>query len=91
MKGKIIKMKLLGIVRRIDELGRIVVPMELRRILEINEKDQVEIFAENDRIIIKKFTPTCLFCGSNNNIVDFKSKLICEECLEILKKTGTVQ
>ena len=80
-----------SIVRRIDELGRVVIPMELRRVLDINEKDPVEIFAESDRIIVKKYTPTCLFCGNANNIIDFKNKLICEECLDLLKTTNTIQ
>ena len=84
-------MKLLGIVRRIDELGRVVIPMELRRVLDINEKDPIEIFAENDRIIVRKYTPTCLFCSNTNNIVNYKNKLICEECLESLKKTNIAQ
>ncbi|MDD2269270.1 MAG: AbrB/MazE/SpoVT family DNA-binding domain-containing protein [Eubacteriales bacterium] len=82
-------MKLLGIVRKVDELGRIVVPMELRRSLNINEKDPVEIFAEGDKIIIRKFSPACIFCGSTENVSSFKDKLVCEECIASIKSTNT--
>lgn len=83
-------MKMLGIVRRIDELGRVVIPVELRRVLDINIKEPVEIFAENDKIIIKKYTPTCLFCSNADNVTDFKGKLVCAECLDLLKTTSNI-
>lgn len=78
-------MKLLGIVRKIDELGRVVIPMELRKTLNINEKDPVEIFADGDKIIIRKFNPSCIFCGSTERVLMFKGKLICEECLRAIQ------
>ena len=84
-------MKLIGIVRRIDELGRVVIPVELRKILDISEKDPVEIFAESDRIVVRKYTPSCLFCGSTNNITSFKNKLICEECLDSMRGTNAAK
>ena len=60
-------MKSTGIVRKVDELGRIVLPIELRRTLNIDIKDSIEIYVENDSIVLKKFEPTCIFCGSNEN------------------------
>lgn len=79
-------MKATGIVRNIDDLGRIVLPMELRRTLGINIKDPMEIFVEGDSIIIKKHQPNCIFCGSEKNVVSFKDKNICEVCKKELCK-----
>lgn len=79
-------MKATGITRKIDELGRIVLPIELRRGLDIGEKDALEIYVENDSIILKKFKKCCLFCGSEENIIDFKGKNVCGECISQLKK-----
>lgn len=79
-------MKSTGIVRRIDELGRIVLPIELRRTLDIGEKDSLEIYVEQDSIILKKFRMSCTFCGSNENLVDYKGKGVCAECMADLKK-----
>ena len=79
-------MKSTGIVRKVDELGRIVLPIELRRLLDIAEKDPLEIYVDNDSVILKKYAPACIFCGSADNIVNFKGKKICADCLEELKK-----
>lgn len=79
-------MKSTGITRKIDELGRIVLPIELRRSLEIGEKDAVEIYVEDDCIILKKFRTSCIFCGSEENIIDFKGKSVCADCIAQLKK-----
>ncbi|MGN1137655.1 MAG: AbrB/MazE/SpoVT family DNA-binding domain-containing protein [Oscillospiraceae bacterium] len=79
-------MKATGITRKIDELGRIVLPIELRRGLDIGEKDALEIYVENDSIILKKFRKSCLFCSSEENIIDFKGKNVCGECISQLKK-----
>lgn len=73
-------MKSTGIVRPVDSLGRIVLPIELRRVLGINEKDQVEIYTEGDTIVLRKYQPTCVFCHSEHNLVDFKGLNVCEEC-----------
>ena len=78
-------MKSTGIVRKIDELGRIVLPMEIRKTMELNSRDAIEIFVESDKIILKKYLPACLFCGGTNDIVFYKGKLICSECLESLR------
>lgn len=74
-------MKSTGIIRKVDELGRIVLPIELRRTLDIAERDELEIFMENDRIVLQKFEPACLFCGSSRNLVTYRGKNICQECV----------
>lgn len=78
-------MKETGIVRRVDELGRIVLPKELRRTLGINERDQLEIFVEGSRIFIQKYEGNCVFCGAIEDLTSFKDKHICGDCLAQLK------
>ena len=73
-------MKSTGVVRRVDELGRIVIPMELRRTLNIGEKDPLEIFVAEDMIILKKYAPGCIFCGSVENVQQYKDKKVCQDC-----------
>lgn len=73
-------MKSTGIVRKIDELGRIVLPMELRRVLNIDIKDPIEIYVEGECVVLKKYVPTCIFCGEASNVTDFKGKNVCENC-----------
>lgn len=77
-----------GIVRKVDELGRIVIPIELRRTLDIGIKDSLEIYVEDDQIILKKYTPACAFCANASGITIFKGKNICSECLSELSKLG---
>lgn len=79
-------MKSTGIVRKVDELGRIVLPIELRRTLDIDIKDSIEIYVENDSIILKKYEPTCIFCGNSKELTSFNEKNICSKCLEKLKE-----
>lgn len=79
-------MKSLGIVRKIDELGRIVLPIETRRSLDLNPGDGVEIFVEKDKIILQKYAPSCIFCGEADDVVTFKNKRVCRNCLEEMKK-----
>ena len=74
-------MKSTGIIRKVDELGRIVLPIELRRTLDISERDELEIYMENDRIILQKFEPACVFCGSFRNLISFRRKNVCSECI----------
>ncbi len=81
-------MKSIGIVRKIDELGRIVLPIETRRQLDLEPKDGVEIFVDEDRIILKKYQPCCLFCNDGDDIVVFKDKKICRKCLTELQNKG---
>ncbi len=71
-----------GIVRKVDELGRIVIPMELRNKLDIAEKDSLEIFVDGSSIILKKYSSSCTFCGSDKNLITFGDKLICSKCKE---------
>ncbi len=73
-------MKSTGIVRKVDELGRIVLPIELRRVLDIAERDELEIFMENDKIILQKFEPSCIFCSADQNLISFKGKNVCQTC-----------
>lgn len=78
-------MKSTGVVRQIDQLGRIVLPIEIRKSLDIKEKDPVEIFVDNERIILQKYYPACIFCGNVDNVVFFNGKRICADCLEEIK------
>ena len=74
-------MKSTGIVRSLDAVGRIVLPMEIRKQLGITERnDALEIYTEGDKIILKKYAPDCVFCGSEKNIIQFKGKNICAKC-----------
>jgi len=75
-------MKSTGIVRKVDELGRIVLPIELRRTLDIEEKDSLEIYVEEESIILKKHQPSCMFCTNMRELVTFKGKKICSNCLK---------
>ena len=77
-------MKSTGIVRKVDELGRIVLPIEMRRTLDIAEKDALEIYVEGNAVILKKYKPSCIFCDSNKDIVQFKGKNVCPKCLRDL-------
>ena len=79
-------LKSTGIVRKLDELGRITLPIELRKNLNIKEKDGLEIFVEADTIILRKYEPSCIFCGNARNVTVYKDKNICPECLSQLKE-----
>ncbi len=74
-------MKATGIIRKVDELGRIVLPIEIRRTLDIVERDELEIFMEDDRIILQKFERSCVFCSSARGLVTHQGKNICAECV----------
>lgn len=75
-------MKSTGIVRKVDELGRIVLPIELRRTLDIAERDELEIYLDDDKVILKKYEPSCIFCGSSCGLVTYHGRNICMECIE---------
>ncbi len=79
-------MKATGIVRKVDELGRVVLPIELRRTLDISEKDSLEIYVDQSTIILKKYEPACIFCGDAKDISVYKGKNICPNCMQELKK-----
>ncbi len=78
-------MKSTGIVRRVDELGRIVLPIEIRRTLDIAERDELEIYTENDRIILQKYEPSCIFCSSSVGLVKYEGKNLCQDCVRKIK------
>lgn len=84
-KEEITMVKSTGIVRKVDELGRVVIPIELRRNLGIDDRDGLEIFVEEDQIILKRYSPSCIFCSNAGNIVKFNEKNVCTSCLEKLK------
>jgi transcriptional pleiotropic regulator of transition state genes len=79
-------MKATGIIRNVDELGRIVIPKEMRKKMDISSNDPVEIFVEGDRIILTKYYSACTFCGSSIGISEFKGKRLCAECLRQIKE-----
>ncbi len=79
-------MKSTGIVRKVDELGRIVLPIELRRTLDIAEKDNLEIYVDGSSIILKKYQPSCIFCDDARDVINYRGKNICPACLAVLSE-----
>ncbi|MGM0882561.1 MAG: AbrB/MazE/SpoVT family DNA-binding domain-containing protein [Bacillota bacterium] len=79
-------MKSTGVVRKIDELGRVVLPIELRRTLDINVGDPLEIYVDGESIMLKKYSPGCVFCGSIERLKSFQGKLICGACVAAVSK-----
>ena len=73
-------MKATGMIRRVDELGRVVIPIEMRNKFGITEKDPMEIYVEGSSIILKKYEPNCIFCNSSKNLIEYESKQICTKC-----------
>ncbi len=80
-------MKDTGIVRNIDSLGRLVIPKEMRKTLDIAEKDPVEFFSDGNKIVLRKYAPNCIFCGSEYGITEYAEKNVCAECIERIKRT----
>ena len=78
-------MKSTGIVRKVVELGRIVLPIEMRRTLDIAEKDALEIYVDGDNIILRKYQPTCIFCDNAKGVISFKGKNVCPDCISKLR------
>lgn len=79
-------MKNTGIVRKVDELGRIVLPIEMRRVLDISEGEPLEIYVEGENIILKKYLVSCVFCDSSKGLVEYKGRSVCSNCLKKLKE-----
>ena len=79
-------MKSTGVVRKVDDLGRIVIPKELRTTLDIAERDALEIYVEGEQIILKKYQPACIFCGDARDIINYKGKNICKNCLDEIRR-----
>ncbi len=79
-------MKSTGIVRKLDDLGRIVIPMEIRRVYGITPDDNLEIFVEDDKIILQKVEPKCIFCKTEDDLTEYKGKKICHPCKDELSQ-----
>lgn len=79
-----------GMVRKVDELGRIVIPIEIRNKLDIKEKDPLEIFVDGSSIILKKYETKCTFCNETNKLIHYKDKYICKKCLNSIKQLENV-
>ena len=75
-----------GIIRRVDELGRVVIPIEIRNKFDIVEKDPLEVYVDGNSIILKKYEPNCLFCGKSKELAVFSDKLICDKCISKISK-----
>lgn len=78
------KMKATGIVRKIDDLGRIGIPKEIRRALQIEERASVEIFTDGDYIFLQRYSPGCVLCGEMDNTKKVKDKLLCQGCIDAM-------
>ena len=74
-----------GNVRRIDSLGRIVIPKEIRTTLRIKTKNSLEIFVSNDAIMLRKYAPSCVFCEENDGLIEYKGSKICRKCREEIR------
>jgi len=77
-------LKATGVVRKVDELGRVVIPIELRRTMGIAEKDPLEIYVDGDQIILKRYEPACVFCGNASDVQHFHGKMVCRECATVM-------
>jgi transcriptional pleiotropic regulator of transition state genes len=84
-------MKPMGVVRKVDILGRIVVPAEIRKILDVKIEDPLEIFMDGDKIVLRKYSPNCIFCSSDKNMVMIHGRPVCEKCVNDLKKLQASQ
>lgn len=81
-------MKSTGVVRKIDELGRIVLPSELRRVFGIKEGDELEISVDGEKVILEKRQDVCVFCSAGNPTIDFHGRSVCENCAGELGQKG---
>lgn len=79
-------MKATGIVRKVDELGRVVLPIELRRTLGIEVRDPLEIYVDSEGIMLKPYKPACIFCGDTDNLIEFQGKKVCRRCIDKMGK-----
>lgn len=77
-------MKSTGIVRPVDNLGRVVLPIELRRVLDIDKDSALEVYVDDDSIILKKYQPACIFCSSAVDVQTYQGRNICKECREAI-------
>ena len=84
----LVTLKSTGIVRKVDELGRIVLPIELRRTLDIAEKDSLEIYMDGASIVLKKYQPACIFCDDAQDVITYRGKNVCTRCIKALQEAG---
>lgn len=75
-------MKPIGVVRKVDQLGRIVLPKSLRKRYQMNEGDPVEILVQGDHIILEKYKPKCVFCMSTDQVIEYRERHVCLNCIE---------
>ena len=83
-------MKSTGIVRKVDELGRIVLPIEMRRTLGVANRDPVEMFIDGKNIILRKYAPGCVFCGNTKEIIEYAGKRVCRKCVSDIQFSAGV-
>lgn len=81
-------MKSIAVIRKVDELGRIVLPAEMRRMLDIAERDSLEIYVDGTSVVLQKYEPTCVFCGSAQDILSYREKYVCLHCVRYLQSMG---
>jgi len=79
-------MKATGITRKVDSLGRVVLPIELRRTLDVSEGDSLEILVDADTVVLRKYEPSCVFCAESKDVSVFSGKNVCSKCLNKLKQ-----
>ncbi|MGM0419450.1 MAG: AbrB/MazE/SpoVT family DNA-binding domain-containing protein [Bacillota bacterium] len=84
LEGIYITVKATGIVRKVDDLGRVVIPKELRNTMDIERKDPMEVYVEGDKIILTKYKPSCIFCNNQEDIVEFEETTVCKNCIKKL-------
>ena len=77
-------MKSTGVIRRVDELGRVVIPIEIRTQFGISEKDPIEIYVDGSSIIFKKYEPNCIFCGNSKKLIEYEGRPICKKCADAI-------
>jgi len=85
-KGGVEMLKSIGVVRKLDSLGRIVIPMEVRQANDIKHNDPIEVFTDDEKIVLRKYEPACIFCNNAENVTDYHGKLICKTCLKEINK-----
>lgn len=83
-------MKSTGIVRKLDELGRITLPIELRRTLGVEERDPLEIFVDEDKIVLTKYEPADIFNGEKGELIDYCGKKVSKESIIALAKLAGI-
>ncbi len=76
----------IGKIRILDDLGRFLIPSELRKIMDIDVQDPIEVYVEDNNIIIKKYIPSCVFCGEKSNNIEYMGRSICKKCLSEMRK-----